>query len=132
MCALVQAVRKVGIVGGGPGIGAAANPMHIVRTSGVANSQSSPDRPSTMDSDMTFGEKRRIVDDPTTELDDDRQPPLGYEYYNEETLESQLSGTTGFRPNEESLRREGDIDRGRSFGRRRKQVADDLEKGPPH
>lgn len=130
MCALVQAVRKVGIVGGGAGIGAAANPMHIVRTSGVPNIQSPPDRPSGMDGDdMTFGEARRIAEDPTTEMDDDR-PPVRYEYYNEETLESQLSGTTGLRPSQEALRREGVIDRGRSFGRRRKQVPDDLEKGP--
>lgn len=131
MCALVQAVRKVGIVGGGPGIGAAANPMYIVRTSGVSNNQSPPDRPSSSDGDdMTFGQKRSIVEDPTTEVDDDRQPPLGYEYYSAQSLESQLSGTAGVRSGKEALRREGDIDRGRSFGRRRKQGADDLEKGP--
>lgn len=121
-------------MGGGPGIGAAANPMYIVRTSSVSNNQSPPDRPSSTDGDyMTFGETRSIVEDPTTEVDDDdRQPPLGYEYYNAETLESQLSGTTGVRSGKEALRREGDIDRGRSFGRRRKQDPVDLEKGPQH
>ena len=134
MCALVQAVRKVGIIGGGPGIGAAVNPMHIVRTSGVPNIQSPPDRPlSTDDDDMTFGQKRSIVEDPTTQVDDDdRQPPLRFEYYNEEILESQSPGTTGLRSDEEALRQEGDIDRGRSFGRRRKQVPGDLEKGQQH
>lgn len=137
MCALVQAIRKVGIVGGGPGIGNAANPMHIVRTSGVPSRQSPPDRPSSMGGDdMTFGRKRSIVEDPTTQVDDDdyddRKLPLGYEYYNEESLESQLSGTTGLRPGEEALRREVDMDRGKSFGRRRKQIPDDLEKGQRH
>ena len=85
---------------------------------------------------MTFGRKRSIVEDPTTQVDDDdyddRKLPLGYEYYNEESLESQLSGTTGLRPGEEALRREVDMDRGKSFGRRRKQIPDDLEKGQRH
>jgi hypothetical protein len=134
MCALVQAIRKVGIIGGGPGIGNAANPMHIVRTSGVPSRQSPPD---TGGDDMTFGRKRSIVEDPTTtvdddDYDDDRKLPSGYEYYNEESLESQLSGTTGLRPGEEALRREANMDRGRSFGRRRKQAPDDLEKGQHH
>ena len=133
MCALVQAIRKVGILSGGPGIGEAANHMHIVRTTGMPNVQSPPHGPSSMDGDdMTFGQKRRIVEDPTTQVDDDRQPPMGYEYYNAETLESQLSGTTGLRPHEDVLRQEGDIGRGSSFGRRRKQVPHDLEKGPQH
>jgi hypothetical protein len=134
MCALVQAIRKTGIVAGGPGIGAAANPMHIVRTSG---SESVPaptsDRPSTDDGDTSFGQNRRIVEDPTTQVDDDKQPELVCRYYNEESLDWQLAGTTAIRLHEGEVRGNGgDMEQGKSFGRRRIQSPADLEKGPQH
>jgi hypothetical protein len=132
MCALVQAVRKLGIVPAGPGLGEAVNPMHIVRDS--ASSRDSSSRPGTASSggfDDSLGQSRRVVEDPTTQVDDDRQPQLGFEYYREESLERQLSGTAAVR-RDDGVRRDGDtIERGRSFGRRRKQVPGDLEKGSP-
>lgn len=139
MCALVQAIRKTGIVGGGPGLGAAANPMHIVRTVDMGNkSQSTLDIPSTSLEDTSFGQSRRIVEDPTTQVDDDRPAQQGgYEYYSEDNLDGQLlSGTTAVKQQieEEALQqRNEEIERGRSFGRRRKTVrVVDLEKGQGH
>lgn len=131
MCALVQAIRKTGIVGGGPGIGDAANPMHIVRTAGPSSSQQSiSDSPSSSSLDGSFGQNRRIVEDPTTQVDDGRPPQTGYQYYGEESLDRQLSGTTAIRQDDEPLQRNEDMERGRSFGRRRKTVrVVDLEKG---
>jgi hypothetical protein len=134
MCALVQAIRKVKIGAGGPGLGDAKNPMHIIKTAAhAANARprhSPSDSHSSTDKDTSFGQERRIVEDPSTQVDDDQQPPSGYEYYNEETLERRLSGTTATRASDEDLGRNRDIERGRSFGRRRKQVQADLEKGP--
>ena len=133
MCALVQAIRMVGIVAGGPAVGEAANPMHIVRTTGVSNSQPPPDRPSSnYGGDTSFGQSKRIVEDPTTQVDDDRQPQTRYEYYKGDGLDRQLSGTPTVRQNDESLQRNEDIERERSFGRRRKPTQVDLEKGRQH
>lgn len=128
MCALVQAIRKVGIKAGGPGVGDAANPMHIVRTSALAalaQKQLPIEIPSSSEDETSLSQKRRIVEDPTTELDDDRQPQSGYEYYGEESLDEQLSEITA----NEGQRGCRAIDRGKSFGRRRKHVPEDLEKG---
>jgi hypothetical protein len=121
----VQAIRKVGIKAGGPGLGDASNPMHIVRTSAMVQNQTPSEKPSSYEDDTSFDEKRRIVEDPTTQIDDDREPRSGYEYYSEESLDEQLSGITA----NEGPRGYGDIDRGKSFGRRRKRAPDDLENG---
>lgn len=125
MCALVQAIRKCGIVASAPGIGNVANPMYIVRTSSSEIAHSSP---SDTDDVTLFGQSRRIVEDPTTQVDDDRQPQSGFGYYNAAALDRQEAGATG--SDEDDVRREAGIDRGTSFGRRRKQVQVDLEKGP--
>jgi hypothetical protein len=135
MCALVQAIRKVGIVGGGPAIGDAAKPMHIVRTIGTGSSQSPSNRPPSSKGDTSFGQSRRIVEDPTTQVDDDRPAQSGYEYYEEYSLDRQLTGTTSINQiEEEALQRNNEdvVEMGKSFGRRRKQVPVDLEKGRLH
>ena len=124
---------------GGPGLGDAKNPMYIVRDSaptstGPSSSERRSSRPSTSDADMSFGQKRRVVEDPSTNIEDGRQQvrqeQLAYAYYNEEELDRQVSGTSiaGLRVDEGISR--DDIARGKSFGRRRKQVQGDLEKGP--
>ena len=140
MCALIQAIRKVGIVAGGPGLGDAKNPMHIVRDSPVAAkapTEKHPTRPSTADADTSLGQNRYVVEDPSTNIDDGRrqlrQEQLAYTYYGEDQLDRQVSGTFAA----EGLRVDDgvggdDISRGKSFGRRRKQVQADLEKGPQH
>jgi len=130
MCALVQGIRKVGIKGGGPSIGDAKNPMHIVRTT---ESHSGNERPTTShrsshEGIASFGQK--IVEDPSTQVDEDRDPHLHYENYTEQNLDSQLSAE---RADENHLMASHnvDVERGKSFGRRRrKPVAHDLEKGP--
>jgi len=134
MCALIQAIRKVGITASGPGLGDPKNPMHIVRDSTSSNSTLSSDKPSsrppTSDADLSFGQQRRIVEDPSTNIDDGRQQvrqeQLAYAYYNEDELDRQTP-TTGL--NVDQRFRGEDIERGKSFGRRRKQVQGDLEKG---
>jgi hypothetical protein len=136
MCALIQAVRKVGIVGGGPGVGEAKNPMYVIKTIGELPS-SDDSRPNTSSSHKEFvnngamGGKRRMAEDPATQVDDDRPSQQGFTYYAEEDLNKQLSGTTEEkeRVSEERVMRDTDIDRGKSLGKRRKQVQD-LEKGP--
>jgi hypothetical protein len=134
MCALVQAIRKIGIVGGGPGIGDAANPLHIVRTTESTAAPSTTDRPGSSDTevDSSFGQKSRAIEDPSTQLEDDQRLPEELSYYTEENLERHLSNAGAQR--QESVAtglREPqiDINRGRSFGRRKRQVQDDLEKG---
>ena len=60
-----------------------------------------------------------------------RQEQLAYTYYNENELDRQMSGTsptTGLNVDQGFQR--DDIERGKSFGRRRKRVQGDLEKGP--
>lgn len=149
MCALVQAIRKLGIVAGGPGIGDAANPMHIIRTVGdqpAASSGSNNDsRPNTSGTaasefDSSFGQRRRMAEDPSTHIDDDRQPTQQqqiFEYYRGNDLDRLLSGTTatgsalrGSEERGEAQKQQADIERGKSFGRRRRhnQIGD-LEKG---
>jgi hypothetical protein len=139
MCALVQAIRKLGIVAGGPGLGDPKNPMYIVRESpaDISLSTSSSSRPGTSSSHKDFidesREKRLVAEDPSTQVDDDLPTKEGYTYYPEERLGRQSAGTTEVRGREESQERgvqQSDIDRGRSFGRRRKKVQIDLEKGP--
>jgi len=146
MCALVQAIRKLGIVAGGPGLGDPSNPMHIVRKTSdspapaAASSNSDGSRPGTSGSefDSSFGQRRRMAEDPSTHIDDDRRPALPqqqiFEYYAEDDLDRQLSGTTAARASgSEELegRERGDMERGKSFGRRRRRVEiADLEKGP--
>src|ERR1700694_772020 len=98
MCALVQAIRKVGIVAGGPGVGEAKNPMYIVKTIGEIPS-SSDSRPGTSSShkdflsDSAMGGKRLVAEDPSTQVEDDRPLQQGFAYYTEEDLDKQLSGT---------------------------------------
>ena len=142
MCALVQGIRKVGITAGGPGLGDSKNPMHIVRDSpSTGNTTLLPSerlssRPPTSDADMSFGQNRRVVEDPSTNIDDGRQQvrqeQLAYAYYNEDELDRQMSGTSptmgGLRA-DQAFQQRDEIERGRSFGRRRKQVPGDLEKG---
>src|ERR1700738_2390538 len=115
MCALVQAIRKLGIVAGGPGIGEATNPMHIIRTTPDPPHFNSSDytngsRPGTSgttssDFDSSFGQRRRMAEDPSTRIDDDRQRQQPqqpqqqqqqhiFEYYTEDDLDRQLSGRT--------------------------------------
>src|ERR1700738_839736 len=112
MCALVQAIRKLGIVAGGPGIGEATNPMHIIRTTPDPPHFNSSDytngsRPGTSgttssDFDSSFGQRRRMAEDPSTRIDDyrQRQQPQQqqqqhiFEYYTEDDLDRQLSGRT--------------------------------------
>src|SRR5271170_1636647 len=145
MCALIQGIRKVGIVAGGPGLGDPKNPMHIVRDSpstGASTtlhpSERQSSRPPTSDTDMPFGQQRRVVEDPSTNIDDGRQQirqeQLAYAYYDQDELDRQMSGTSptmgGLRADQGFQR--DDIERGRSFGRRRKQVPGDLEKGAQH
>jgi hypothetical protein len=130
MCALVQAIRKVGIVGSGPGLGDPKNPMHIIRTRDSARPASSgaapPDQP--FRGDTSFGERAQVVNDPVTEIDDDRSPNAQYEHYNPDTLERRVDEAEA----EERLGAPvAQFDRGKSFGRRRKRVASDLEKGDP-
>jgi hypothetical protein len=131
MCALVQAIRKVGISGSGPGLGDPKNPMHIVRTrdSGrPASSGIARDHP--FHGDASVGDRAQVVTDPATEIDDDRSPTAQYEYYNPDTLERRVDEAET-----EAEERLGapvaQFDRGKSFGRRRKRVASDLEKGDP-
>jgi hypothetical protein len=127
---LVQAIRKVGVAGSGPGLGDPKNPMHIVRTrdrpasSGVAP----PDQP--FRGDSSFGERAQVVKDPATEIDDDRSSAAQYEYYNPDTLERRVDEAAAEAEAEERLGAPvAQFDRGKSFGRRRKRVASDLEKG---
>ena len=129
MCALVQAIRKVGVVGSGPGLGAAANPMHIIRDVPKEDLQSSKDGPSSPESDTSLEQERRIAEDPSTQVDDDREPQLRYEYYEEEVLDRQLPGELSHKRDNLGADRDADIQRGKSFGRRRRQVPTDLEKG---
>jgi len=136
MCALVQAVRKVGIVGSGPGLGAAGNPMHIIRTQHLAQTATTtvPSEQRTLRGDTSFGKPSQVVEDPVTLIDDDRNPSTQYEYYNPDTLERRVDEM------EREMNRTNDegkssgmpvaqVDRGKSFGMRRKQVPNDLEKG---
>jgi len=138
MCALVQAIRKIGIVGGGPGIGGAANPMHIVRTVGSPPSTAgtAADRPSTSSSDFdpSFGQRKRVVEDPSTQIDDNdgQRLPAELSYYTEENLDRHLSngGTVRQGNGDDRLQSPlADVNRGKSFGRRKRQVQRDLEKG---
>lgn len=139
MCALVSAVRKIGIVAGGPGLGDPANPMHIVRTTEAAHASQTPstDRPSTSASDFdpSLGQKKRVVMDPATQVEDDQRLPEELTYYTEENLERHLSIAGDIRSGVADGRniqspQQADVQRGKSFGRRRRQVHDDLEKGP--
>jgi hypothetical protein len=138
MCALVQAIRKVGIAAGGPGLGDPKNPMYIIKEShgNFPHPGSSDSRPDTSSSHKDFVDeseaKRLVAEDPSTQVDDDRPMKEGYSYYPEERLERQLAGTTETRRPEgqDPLVQRSDLDRGRSFGRRRKKVQIDLEKGP--
>ena len=139
MCALVSAVRKIGIVAGGPGLGDAANPMHIVRTTEAVHPSQTPstDRPSTSSSefDPSLGQKKRVVMDPATQVDDDQGLPEELTYYTEENLERHLSVAGDMRSGVADGRNlqsppQVAVQRGKSFGRRRRQVNDDLEKGP--
>lgn len=136
MCALVQAVRKVGIVGSGPGLGAAGNPMHIIRTQHLAETSTTTvlSEKQTLRGDTSFAQRNQVVEDPATAIDDDRNPSTQYAYYNPDTLERRVDET------EREMNRTNDdgklsgmpvaeVDRGKSFGRRRKQVPNDLEKG---
>jgi hypothetical protein len=157
MCALVQAIRKLGIVAGGPGIGDAANPMHIIRTitdptnpTISSSSDNNTSRPGTSDTttsefDSSLGQRRRMAEDPTTHIDDERdslsqQQQQILEYYTEDDLDRQLSGMTttaaaaagraSGTEEWEGQRQQGDMERGKSFGRRRRHVQiGDLEKG---
>jgi len=133
MCALVQGVRKVGIVGSGPGLGAPANPMHIIRTQQISAATSPSEQPA-LRADTSFGQRNLVIEDPATAIDDDRNPTTQYEYYNPDTLERRVDEM------EREMNRTDDegkllgapvahVDRGKSFGRRRKQVPNDLEKG---
>lgn len=130
MCALVSAVRKAGIVASGPGLGHVKNPMHIVRDLGAESSSS--DRPGTssgIEVDPSFGQKGRAAEDPTTQVEDDRQPQLGLGYDGEDRIGPQLRGNAAVRLDDQGWSTDRDIERGKSFGRRRKQVQNDLEKG---
>jgi hypothetical protein len=145
MCALVQAVRKLGISSGGPGLGAAVNPMHIVRDNPVKTSSRPPSRPGTSSSqssdfDPSFGQQKRVIDNPLAQLgDDDSNTHWDLEdYQDSKKSEKQLSDTTDVNDNGgESttkvqvvdLSSNQDIRRGKSFGRRRKPVQRDLEAG---
>lgn len=136
MCALVAAIRKLGIVAAGPGLGDAANPMHILRdipalSQRPGSSDSRPGTSSTSDFDASLGQRRRVAEDPATQVEDDRRPLAGFEYYTEENLNRQLSGTTAVRTGSEERQpqQQGGVERGVSFGRRRR-VTSDLEKGP--
>jgi hypothetical protein len=137
MCSLVQAIRKIGIVGGGPGIGDAANPMHIIRSVESATTTSSTTaRPSTSgssDFDPSFGQRRRAVEDPSTRIEDDTRLPEEMTYYTEENLQRHLprEGTEGQETAATGLQvQPADVTRGKSFGKRKRQVQGDLEKGP--
>jgi hypothetical protein len=132
-------------VAGGPGLGDPKNPMYIVRESPSAGGSSTllpserqSSRPPTRETDMSFGQNRQVVEDPSTNFDDGRQQvrqeQLAYSYYNEDELNNQMSGTSptmgGLRADQGFQR--DDIERGRSFGRRRKPVPGDLESGAQH
>ena len=126
MCALVQAIRKVGIGGSGPGLGAASNPMHIVRTNKpfIEVSQPSSDRPSSSGS-QSFGQQ--IIEDPRTDIANDRNSQISYKYYAEENLDMQL--TDSVKATEQESFYDGNVERSLSFGRRKKLTRVDLEKG---
>ena len=136
MCALVQAIRKVGIVAAGPGYGDPTNPMHIVQATAAEVPRSTdrkptgrPDTSSSHDEfvDDSAGAKRRVAEDPTTQVDDRPAQTAAqqFAYYAEENLDRQMSGTSGVSGRHLSP---ADVERGRSFGRRRKATGD-LEKG---
>jgi vacuolar-type H+-ATPase subunit B/Vma2 len=137
MCALVQGVRKVGIKAGGPSVGEAANPMHVIRTTELQTAQRRPPpstRPSSSDDNMSFGQK--IIEDPSTQVDDDRESDLHYESYSEEKekADRQMIAEAMGRRDENYLMASHNVDinleRGKSFGRRRrKPIEHDLEKG---
>jgi hypothetical protein len=136
MCALVAAIRKLGIVAGGPGLGDVKNPMHILRDSVAARPGTSGSRPGTSSSsdfDSSLGQRRRVAEDPATQVEDDRRPLVGFGYYTEENLNRHLSGTAAVRTasEERQQQQQGGMERGGSFGRRRR-VTSDLEKGPQH
>lgn len=135
----MASIRKLGIVAGGPGLGDAANPMHILRDvpalperPGTHTSESRPGTSSSSDFDSSLGQRRRVAEDPATQVEDDRRPLAGFEYYTEENLDRQLSGTTAVRTGSDERQQQqqqGGMERGISFGRRRR-VTNDLEKGP--
>jgi len=140
MCALVQAVRKLKIVAAGPGLGESANPMHIIRTAAdnppIQIPPAKDSRPGTSSAssefDASFGQRRRIAEDPATQVEDDRPPQAGYEYYGEEDIDRQLSGSPmsgGVVRNESGQQRANvEMNRSHTFGKRKKQPQD-LEKG---
>jgi hypothetical protein len=130
-------------VAAGPGLGDAANPMHILRDvpalperpgAGARMSESRPGTSSSSDFDSSLGQRRRVAEDPATQVEDDRRPLAGLEYYTEENLDRQLFGTTAVRTGsderqQQQQQQQGGMERGVSFGRRRR-VTNDLEKGP--
>src|SRR5579859_377391 len=130
--------------------------MHIVRTVGGDNYPAVPNIPSSgpdnngsrpgtsgttsSEFDSSFGQRRRMAEDPNTHIEDDRQPSQQqqiFEYYTEDDLNRQLSGTTasasgarGSGGSEERMQAQADMERGKSFGRRRRPAQiGDLEKG---
>src|SRR5271169_2191781 len=116
MCALVKAIRKVGIVASGPGLGDAKNPMHIVKNvEAVGNNLE--DRPSTSSSefDVSLGQQKRVVEDPATHVEDDHRQSVDLQYYTiAETVEPQLSARATGQDN---------VQTGESYGGQRDQIA---------
>jgi small-conductance mechanosensitive channel len=121
MCALVKAIRKVGISASGPGLGDAKNPMHVVKTiAGKATKKRPSSSSSESDAHASLGRKKSIAADPATHLDDDHLLSRDLQYYTTaQHAESQLS------PSSSGHESESD----KILGRRRKQVGTDLEKG---
>jgi len=149
MCALVQAIRKVGIVAGGPGIGERKNPMHIVRVDSDSPhhtpSETPPERPTTSSSnsffDSSFGQKQRASVDPATQVEDDdrTEAQMPSRFYGDLDGKQNRSvriadgESEGLRPAGTGVD-QGAVERGFSIGvgRRRKTQTSlrvDLEKG---
>jgi|SRR5271156_2719291 len=146
MCALVQVIRKVGIVASGPGVGDPKNPMHIVRVDSAQHSPSatpSSERPTTSSSnsyfDSSFGQKQRVGLDPATQVDEDdrTQAQMPSRFYQDLDSRQQMRSVRivdreaeGLRPAGTGVDGDGvEVERGASFGRRRKTTNADLEKG---
>ena len=147
MCALVQAIRKTGIVASGPGYGDPKNPMHIVRLESTPHSTATtpgsehPGSSSSSDFDSSFGQQQRVGLDPVTQIDEDdrTQAQMPSRFYGDLDARQQsrtvrIVGTEreaeGLRPAGTGVGVDGvEVGRGPSFGRRRKQTSNDLEKG---